>query len=64
MSYLYYTEVIMNNEKATLDVKPNNDANALIETLLAEYNEVANNRSIDEVIEYLKQRGVVFEHVE
>ena len=54
----------MNNEKATLDVKPNNDANALIETLLAEYNEVANNRSIDEVIEYLKQRGVVFEHVE
>lgn len=54
----------MNNEKVILSINPNVDADELVETLLAEYHEVVDNRSIDEVIVDLKQRGVVFEHVE
>lgn len=64
MSYLYHTEVIMNNDKLFFGIKPNIDADELIETLLAEYHEVVDKRPIDEVIVDLKQRGVVFEHVE
>lgn len=64
MSYLYHAEVIMNNEKVILSINPNVDASQLVETLLAEYHDVTDNRSVDEVIEDLKQRGVVFEHVE
>lgn len=53
----------MNNEKVILSINPNVDASQLVETLLAEYHDVTDNRSVDEVIEDLKQRGVVFEHV-
>lgn len=54
----------MNSNDLILSIQPNVDANELVETLLAEYHEVVDNRSIDEVIVDLKQRGVVFEHVE
>ena len=54
----------MNNDKLFFGIKPNIDADELVETLLAEYHEVVDKRSIDEVIVDLKQRGVVFEHVE
>lgn len=64
MSYLYHTEVIMSSSDLIISIQPNVDADELIETLLAEYHEVVDNRSIDEVIDDLKQRGVVFEHVE
>ncbi len=64
MSYLYHAEVIMNSNDLILSIQPNVDADELVETLLAEYHEVVDNRSIDEVIVDLKQRGVVFEHVE
>lgn len=64
MSYLYHAEVIMNSNDLILSIQPNIDADELVETLLAEYHEVVDKRSIDEVIVDLKQRGVVFEHVE
>lgn len=54
----------MNNDKLFFGIKPNIDADELVETLLAECHEVVDKRSIDEVIVDLKQRGVVFEHVE
>lgn len=54
----------MNNDKLFFGIKPNIDADELIETLLAEYHEVVDKRPIDEVIVDLKQRGVVFKHME
>ena len=54
----------MNNEKVILSINPNADASQLVETLLTEYHDVTDNRSVDEVIDDLKQRGVVFEHLE
>lgn len=54
----------MSSSDLIISIQPNVDADELIETLLAEYHEVVDNRSIDEVIDDLKQRGVVFEHVE
>lgn len=54
----------MSSSDLIISIQPNVDANELVETLLAEYHEVVDNRSINEVIVDLKQRGVVFEHVE
>lgn len=54
----------MNSNDLILSIQPNIDADELVETLLAEYHEVVDKRPIDEVIVDLKQRGVVFEHVE
>ena len=54
----------MNSNDLILNIQPNVDASELVETLLAECHEVVDKRSIDEVIVDLKQRGVVFEHVE